>query len=727
MAKTIIVSNRMSTSVSRGDRGFVFTPSVGGLATGLATLHEEESSLWIGWSGLPSDTLTPDERSSIASTLRQDHKSIPVDLSAADMESFYYGFCNNVIWPLFHYFPTYVTYDNAYWDSYREVNERFFERVKQHLEPEDVVWVHDYQLLLLPALIKNEQPEARVGFVLHIPFPSYEVFRLLPWREDLLRGMLGADLIGFHTYDYARHFLSSVRRLLGYDHDLANVRYENRMVRVDVFPMGIDYERYSRASELPAVRERIEEIKADRPARKIILSVDRLDYTKGIPQRLRAYERFLERSPGFCGEVSMVLIVAPSRTEVVQYKELKREVDELVSAINGRFSTISWTPIHYFYRAFPFEHLSALYAEADVLLVTALRDGMNLIAKEFIAAKTDAPGVIVVSETAGVARELSEAIIVNPSSLNDIADGLERALEMDPAEQIARNRRMQDRLRRYDIHYWARDFITKLNGSFEHQQSFLGKRLAGAVRREVHRQYAAARRRLVLLDYDGTLLPYVDHPDRAVPDRDLKDLIARLTHDPRNDVVLISSRGRDFMSGHLGDLDVGLIASHGIWIRRRGAEWEQLVPVGAEWKTELAPVMQLHTDRTPGSRLEDKEYGLAWHYQGSEPDLAFIRVAELRDALLSLSANHDLTVFEGNRVLEVKSSLASKSQAAAEWHREGAYDLILAAGDDKTDEELFASLPTTAHSIRVGLAITSAAYFLENPGELRTFLRELPT
>ncbi|MFW6313448.1 MAG: bifunctional alpha,alpha-trehalose-phosphate synthase (UDP-forming)/trehalose-phosphatase [Spirochaetota bacterium] len=725
MGKTLIVSNRMSTSVSRSDSGFTFTPSVGGLATGLSSLHEQEESLWIGWSGLPSDELTDEERATIAATLRDEHKSIAVDLSSDDLERFYYGFCNNTIWPLFHYFPTYVTYDDDSWESYREVNERFFERVKEFLEPDDIVWVHDYQLMLLPALIKEYQPDARVGFFLHIPFPSYEVFRLLPWRETLLLGLLGADLIGFHTYDYARHFLSSVRRLLGYDHDLASIRYENRLVRVDVFPMGIDYDRYAGASQFPAVKERIAEIAADRPAEKLILSVDRLDYTKGIPQRLRAYQRFLENYPRYLDRVSMVLIVAPSRTAVPQYQELKREVDELVSIINGRFSTISWTPIHYFYRTFPFEHLTALYAQADVLLVTALRDGMNLIAKEYIAAKGPSTGVIVVSETAGVARELSEAIIVNPSSVGDIADGLAAALEMPAEEQKKRNERMVERLRRYDIHYWAHDFIQKLGNAYEVQQSFLGKRLARSIRTSVIERCAAASRRLLLLDYDGTLLPYMDRPDQAVPDAPLKEVLSRLAADERNDVVLISSRGREFMSNHLGDLNVGLIASHGIWIRRAGEDWEQLVPVDSEWKDELAPVMQLHAHRTPGSQFEEKEYGLAWHYRGSEPDLAFVRVAELRDALLSMSSNHALTIFEGNRVLEVKSSLASKAQAAAIWYDAVEYDLILAAGDDQTDEELFASLPDDAQTVRIGLGTTNATYFLENPGELRMFLKEI--
>jgi trehalose 6-phosphate synthase/phosphatase len=725
MPKTIIVSNRMITSVSRGSDGFTYTPSVGGLATGLSSLHEQEESLWIGWSGMPSDSLTESERAEIEQELRDGYKCVPVNLTAEDLERFYYGFCNNVVWPLFHYFPTFVTWDEGLWESYQDVNRKFFERVKEFIEPGDIVWVHDYQLLLLPQMIKDYQRETKIGFFLHIPFPSYELFRLLPWREQILRGLLGADLVGFHTYDYARHFLSSVRRLLGYDHEMANIRYENRIVRVDVFPMGIDYERYSEARSLPEVQKRIAEVQADRPAKKLVLSVDRLDYTKGIPERLRAYERFLEKYPRYASEVSMVIIVSPSRTAVPQYQELKREVDQLVSIINGRFSTIAWTPVHYFYRTFPFEHLSALYAEADCLLVTALRDGMNLIAKEYVAAKGDGPGTVVLSETAGAARELSEAIIVNPHALEEIADSLALAMEMPEREQSARNRRMQQRLKRYDIHYWAADFMTKLEAAVEHQQQFLGKRLAGDTLAAVNTAYSAASRRLILLDYDGTLLPYMDQPERAVPDEPLKELVRSLAGDPSNDVVLISSRGESFLGKHFGSYEIGLIGNHGISVRRKNGEWEHLIHTDDGWKDELAPIMQLHADRTPGSRFEEKEHSLAWHFRGSDPDLAFVRVAELKDALISMSVNHNLTTFEGNRVLEVKSSVASKVQGAELWLNETDYQFILCAGDDLTDEDLFAALPQDAHSIRIGLGPTNAKYFLENSQELRRVLERL--
>lgn len=725
MGKIIIVSNRMSTSVSRGADGFIFSPSVGGLATGLSSLHARENSLWIGWSGLPGDTLTTDERSEVAVRLRSEHKSIPVDLSSHDLNRFYYGFCNNVIWPLFHYFPTYVNYDETLWDSYQEVNMRYFETVRDQIEEDDFVWVHDYQLLLLPGLIKQHQPDAKIGFFLHIPFPSYELFRLLPWRQPILEGMLGADLIGFHTYDYARHFLSSVRRLLGYDHDLANVRYPGRTVKVDVFPMGIDYARYSTATELENVRKHAQEIRDEYADQKVILSVDRLDYSKGIPQRIRGFKRFLELYPKQREKVSLIIIVAPSRTEVPQYQELKREVDELVGVINGRFATVTWTPIRYFFRTMPFERLSALYDQSDVLLVTPLRDGMNLIAKEFVAVKRDKPAVVIISETAGAARELSEALLVNASSVDDIAEALQQALTMPKEEQLSRISRMQRRLERYDIHYWARDFMEKLESTITHQRSLLTKRLTARTRQSLFNAYGSAEKRLLILDYDGTLIPYGDHPEYAIPEDQLLAVIGRLCRDPRNDVVLAGGRDRSFMDRHFGTLRVGLVASHGSWARMPDGEWQELVPLDTQWKQIIAPVMQLHADRTPGSRFEEMEQSLTWHYQRSEPDLAFVRVAELRDALLTITSNFDLTTVEGPRVIEVKSSHATKAQAAKLWLEATEYDFVLAAGDDRTDEDLFASLPESAHTIRIRLAASNATYFLDNDAELGTLLAEL--
>ncbi len=723
MAKTIIVSNRMSTSVTRSADGFVYQPSVGGLATGLSTLHQQEGSLWIGWSGLPADSLSSAERDEVASALLDKHKCAAVDLTQEEIDAYYLGFCNDIIWPLFHYFPTYPTYDSELWLAYQSVNQKFFDVVREHLEPGDLIWVQDYQLMLLPALIKEAEPDSSVGFFLHIPFPSYELFRLLPWREEVLEGLLGADLIGFHTYDYARHFLSSVRRLLGYDHSLANVRYKDRLVKVDVFPMGIDFDRYSTSSEDPEVQKEIAQIAESPPAPRLILSVDRLDYTKGIPQRLRAFDRYLNEHSDWRERVSLVLIVAPSRTGVPQYRDLKREIDELVSIINSRHGTMAWTPVHYFYRTFGFAELTALYNLCGVLLVTALRDGMNLVAKEYIAARTTGTGSIVITETAGVAREMSEAIVVNPSDVEQIANGIHTALTMPEDEQRERIAAMQARIERYDIHYWASDFVGKLHGITETQRRLAGRRLQPAAIEAIRTRFSASERRAVILDLDGTLIDYTDRPRRAAPGTEVLALLAGLAKQAR--ILVMSSRDRPFLERIFTNTPVSLMASHGAWIRDREGDWENLSPIDNEWKHDIANVIQLSTDRTPGSRFEEKEYSLAWHYRGSDPDLAGVRLAELRDALLSIVANRNLEVFEGNRVIEIKSSLASKAQAAAVWLERDAPDFTLAAGDDQTDEDLFLSLPGSALSVRVGHGPTEAAYLADSPSQLRLLLRAI--
>ena len=713
----------MSTSVSRAEDGFQFKQSMGGLATGLKSMHEKEGSLWVGWSGLAADELSPEEAAEIGEALKRDYKSVAVDLTGEDLDLFYYGFCNRTIWPLFHYFPTYTEYDNDTWSAYEAVNEKFFHRVMEVAEEQDYIWVHDYHLMLLPKMLKDALPHSRIGFFLHIPFPSYEVFRLLPWRTELLKGLLGADLVGFHTYDYARHFLSSVRRILGAEHHMAQVRFDNRMIKVDAFPMGIDYEKYSQAGERPEVQKERERVKHEVTTPKLILSVDRLDYSKGIPLRLKAFHRFLERYPEYREEVTLMLIVAPSRTEVPQYRELKREIDELVSIINGDFGTIGWNPVWYYFRPSPFEQLSAIYSQSDMLLVTPLRDGMNLISKEYIAARSDRLGVVVLSETAGSARELGEALTVNPNNIDEIADAIKEGLELPEQRQIEGNDRMHMRLRRYDIHYWARDFMHKLEGIAELQNSLRVKRLSSATRSTIHTRYREARRRLIFLDYDGTLIAYGETP--GVLDESTQKALARLASDERNHVVIISGRQKSFLDRTLAGIPVSIVAGHGVWVKDKNGEWELMEQVTPGWKDEIRPIFELYRDRTPGSAIEENDYSLVWHYRRAEPELAAVRLSELKDALLSLISNLDLSLLEGNKMIEIKNTDVSKGRAAARWLDAGEWDFVLAVGDDWTDEDIFTMLSEDHYSIKVGVDISSAKYFLESPDQVRRLVQEL--
>jgi trehalose 6-phosphate synthase/phosphatase len=725
MANLILISNRLSVSVEKKKGKLEFKPSMGGLATGLSSLDQEYKLLWIGWPGLPADELSEEDRREIVPVLRQKYNSIPVDLTREELKSFYYGFCNNIVWPLFHYFPSYAYYDNTFWESYRRVNSIYLEKVLEVAGADDTIWIHDYQLMLLPQMIREKVPEARIGFFLHIPFPSFEVFRLLPWRTEILTGLLGADLIGFHAYDYARHFISSVRRLLGVENSMGYVQHEQRLSRVDVFPMGIDYKKYSTALSDGNVKKQLATAARELKGFKVILSVDRLDYTKGIPERLKGYELLLEHNPQYLEKVVLLLIAVPSRTKVHRYRALKKEVDEQISTINGSYGTIGWVPIHYFYRGFAFDRLSAFYGLADVLLVTPLRDGMNLVAKEFVATHRDSGGVLILSETAGSAREMGEALLINPNNSGEIAAALKTALEMDKEEQLERNAVMNERLSRYDIVAWTKDFLNKLKQVREVQESYLMKRMAGSFKDELIASYRQAETRLIILDYDGTLVPFSGRPRKASPDRELVELLSALASDPSNDVVVASGRMRNIMNDWFAELNVSLIACHGAWLKPKGREWRLSEALSNDWKEQLLPIFQLFKDRTPGSTVEEKEYALAWHYRNAEPELAALRASEFKDILFSFTGDLNLDVLEGKSVLEIKPVNVSKARAVSKWLPANSWQFIMAAGDDNNDEVMFSELPATAYTIKIGMDISEARYYLESPTQLRRLLYEI--
>lgn len=722
MNKTIFVSNRLPVTILRGKRGLEFIPSIGGLATGLKSVHHEGNSLWVGWCGLSSEELSGMERREINEKLKSDHRCVPVYLSEEDIENYYYGFCNRTIWPLFHYFTGEIIYEHQHWEAYRRVNESFFAEIEKVVKNGDTIWIHDYQLMLLPAMIREKFPDTSIGFFLHIPFPSYELFRLLPWRDEILNGLLGADLIGFHTYDYVRHFLSSVRRLLGYEHHLGYLQIGGRQLKTDVFPMGIDYEHFHSAHKSPAIRKEYEDVLEQAKDTRIIFSVDRLDYTKGIPERIRSFLEFLREYPEYREKVTMIMVVAPSRTEVESYHELLKKIQELVSETNGSYGTIGWIPIWFFYRSFAFEKLSAFYMSADVLLVTPLRDGMNLIAKEYVAAKNDHKGMLVLSETAGAASELGEAVIVNPNNIQEVAAGIRIALEMSDSEKQIRNRVMHQRLKHYNVDFWAQDFMKKLAEIKEKQQDDMLLKLNRKNIQSLEIACHDAAKRLYLLDYDGTLTGFQNKPEDAVPDKELLNILKRLCKNKKNTVVIISGRDRSILEEWFGKLRLNLVAAHGMWIRESGGSWQQIEMLSNSWKETIRPILEIHTSRTPGSFIEEKEYSLAWHYRRCEPELAAVRVNELKDALDDLTRNLNIGMLNGNKVIEIKDITINKGRAASVWLNRVQWDFIFAAGDDWTDEDLFAILPPEAWSVKVGRGISEAKYRVESHRILRRIL-----
>jgi trehalose 6-phosphate synthase/phosphatase len=723
MRRLLIVSNRLPISIERRRGKLSFQPSMGGLATGLGSFYKSYNSLWIGWPGITINKKDGDEQEVLAKQLQTEFNCQPVFLSQGEVDNYYHGFCNKTIWPLFHYFPQYVSYDEAHYKSYERANRHFCDAVAEVAHKDDIIWINDYHLMLLPRLLRERMPDATIGFFLHIPFPSYEIFHLLPWRKKILEGLLGADIIGFHTYDYAQYFLDNVRSALGHEHTFGHIAGETHTVRVDVFPMGIDYERYARAPHLPEVQKDAARLRKTIGDAKFILSIDRLDYSKGIPQRLEAFDAFLLRNPEYKEQVSLILVAVPSRTQVEHYKLLKSQVDELIGKINGAHGTIGWIPISYLYRSLRFPTLNALYSIADIALITPLRDGMNLIAKEYLASKTDGKGVLILSEMAGAAKELGEAIIVNPNDREEMVEAIEKALAMPEDEQRERNSIMQRRLQRYNVRRWAEDFVDKLLATKEQQREMSARMLTPQARQQLIADYHHSRRRLLLLDYDGTLMPFFARPEGAQPTENLLALLTGLAADPNNSVVIISGRCRATLESWLGSIDLGLVAEHGAWLKEK--EWELLEPLAVEWKEEIRSILEMHMDRTPGSFIEEKECSLVWHYRKADAALASMRARELRDALLHLTANLDLGVLEGSKVMEIKHIGVNKGRAAQRWLGKEQWDFILAIGDDVTDEDIFAVLPESAYALKVGLGPSKARFNIASQHEVRELLQEM--
>jgi trehalose 6-phosphate synthase/phosphatase len=470
--RLLIVSNRLPFRAHVEEEEVVLTPSTGGVASGLRVLHNETNSLWIGWPGDLSSM--PRRHRTIVRAHMRNHHIVPVNLTRSESQEYYDGFCNGILWPLLHYQIDRLPLRAPEWRTYRQVNERFADAIAEHYRPGDRIWIHDFHLMLVPGLLRSYVPDAEIGFFLHVPFPAADIFRILPWRHEMLQGLLGATLVGFHTGGYAAHFLDTVRSLTALEVDGSLIKGASRSVRVGVYPMGADVAGFGRMAGSPfgaqtrTAQTRTAQARADIPGppdQQILLGVDRLDYTKGIPRRLLAYERLLQDHPELRGRVRMIQIGVPSRVGVPSYERYREQVEELVSRINGEMGRVGWTPIEYLYQSVSPTQLASLYRAADVMVVTPLRDGMNLVAKEYVAARTDHDGVLVLSEFAGSAHELQEALIVNPYAIDEMAEAFARALAMSASERRQRMEALRKKVLARDVRWWASTFMRDLTTS----------------------------------------------------------------------------------------------------------------------------------------------------------------------------------------------------------------------------------------------------------------------
>lgn len=707
--KLIIISTRLPVSVSKVDGKLQFASSSGGLATGIDSLKKSQDSVWVGWPGIASDDITRAEKQIIITELKK-RGCFPVFLTNDEIEKFYSGYSNSTLWPLFHYFPNQADYDDSYWKAYQVVNQAFAKVAYSFAAPNAKLWVHDYQLMLVPQLLRKMDKDAIIGFFLHTPFPSFEVFRLIPEREALLNGLLGANLIGFHTYDYVGYFLSSVLKILGHESALGVLTIDGRLVQTDAIPIGVDYKKFSKGPKNRKVNSILKSLNLFNIKTRVILSVDRADYSKGIPARLDAFELFLQTHPQHIKKVVLVIIAVPSRSEVGAYKDLRAQIEQKVSHINGEFSTTDWSPITYRYQSLPFDELCALYALAHVMLVTPLRDGMNLVAKEFIAARHNRDGVLVLSDMAGAATELPDAVLVNPNNALQVADAIQLGLTMPQAEQKQRMKKMQLRISEYTIEKWSYDFITELTEAVQNQNEN-PKQMNLKQLKALHTDYRQAHKRLILLDYDGTLKEFTNSPQEKFsrPTARLKRLLRQLTKDRKNEVIIISGRQKNSLEKYFENHELGLVAEHGGWVFDAGS-WIKSSLSAKKWKKDIKPILDQFVARTAGSELEEKDFSFVWHYSRVQPDLAYVRKEELKRKLRAALQTDDIGVYDGRKIIEIKPKRMNKGIVVTELLAKQKWDFILAIGDDYTDEDMFLALPSTAYSVRVGVQTTNARF-----------------
>jgi trehalose 6-phosphate synthase/phosphatase len=695
----VVASNRLPFTLQRTRAGIERNPSPGGLVSALQPVLRARGGTWIGWPGI---ALEPDEP---VDSDDEPYRIHQVQLSETEINRYYHGFSNRTLWPLFHSMADMARFDRLDYQTYERVNARFADAISEHSEGAGLVWIHDYQLMLAPAGVREQHTDARLAFFLHIPFPPYDIFRLLPWDRELLRGILGCDLIGFHVPGYALNFLDCVERRLGsrVDRDNLVIEHGNRAVQVGVFPIGIEFDLFAERAQKGGRSAAA----ANGSAHQFVLGVDRLDYTKGIPERIAAFERLLELHPEHREKVSLLQVAVPSRSQVAEYRALKREIDELVGQVNGRFATASWSPIRYLYRSLSQERLASIYRDADVALVTPLRDGMNLVAKEYVASQVDDPGVLVLSSLAGAAETMREALLVNPYDLDRTAETIHRALTMGSTERRSRMAALRKRERRDDVHAWVRSFLDAAASSqaslhpvgAEDFENWLGP-------------YLTRPALALFLDYDGTLSGLVPDPGRAVMDPAMRKALLRCVERPDTDVAVVSGRSLADVRRLVDVPDLTYAGNHGLEISGGGIPdfvHEDLVHYAGRTDTLSEQLSEVTVD---GAWTEAKGPTLTYHYRAVPPG----RRNALVDRARALITQAGFQAREAHSALEARPPIGWDKGRAVLAILRARYGLswservrVIYVGDDHTDEDAFRFLAGLAATFRVGPADTETA------------------
>ncbi len=722
MSHVIIVSNRLPVSVKKEDGELVFSESLGGLATGLSSYVSDSKSIWVGWPGISSEDLTERDKQDITLELAR-RQCAPVFLSRKQVNEYYNGYSNSLLWPISHDLPLEPGDLEHWWKTYRSVNKLFSDAVMSLARPNSTIWVHDYQLMLLPAMLREEQSSGHIGFFSHIPFPGIDAWTKIKQARQLLQGMLGADLVGFHTTGYCQNFIDCCEQLKAGDGGPGQVALGDRIVKVANFPIGIDYEKYAKARKLRSVKRAVKQYRKRYGNRKVIVAVDRLEPSKGLVERLSAYCDFLESDVKLHDKVVMVMVAAPSRMEIAAYQQLKIDLEKLGADINKTYGTDRWQPLDLITEPRAFEQVTALYQIADVAFITPLRDGMNLVAKEYVASKRKS-GVLILSETAGAAEELQDAILVDPAKPETVVAALRQAITMPKKELAYRLSRMQQVAADNTIHTWASGFVKSLQKPIV-VRPLITRTLKNSLLDEVVSDYQNASKRLLLLDYDGSLVPFSQDYKTARPPRNVLDLLAKLQADPKNEVVVVSGRTPEDLETWLGHLPISLVAEHGASIRRVGYNtWKTTSSRETKWKRVVTPLLRTYTELTPKARLEVKAHSLVWHYRNSPPYYAQKYAVILRRVLKPIVKTYGIQIFQGDKILEIKDPRISKGAAIQRWLNKK-HDFVMVIGDDLTDEDMFTAAPVEATTVKVGRGRTSARIRVSDSKEVQRLLKQL--
>ena len=685
--RLILVSNRLPVTISSSDGAQTIDRSSGGLIAGLDPLHQDTEGIWIGHPGVEPDN--------VARAVLSEMRLEPVEIPESEYSLYYEEYSNRAIWPLFHYLLEFCDFDPLAFAAYKRVNERFAEAVIARAEEGDTIWIHDYQLMLLPAMLRARLPDVRIGFFLHIPFPASEMFRVIPQREEILLGLLGADLIGVHTYEYADHIATSIRRILGLEVRQGNVALPGRKVQIEAHPLGIDVKGQREHAFSPEADNALARYRRLLRGRQVILGVDRLDYTKGIPLKLRALEQLFENHPRFRNRVVFIQIAIPTRTNITDYDEQRAAVEQLASEINGRFGRPGVVPIQYLYRSVSPAELGALYRLADIAFISPVRDGLNLVAKEYVACSDENDGVLVLSEFAGAASELTGALRVNPWDIGDTARQLERGLDMPVHERKFRMSSMRQRVDENDVHRWVERFIEALNESAESRSLLLAPEARGENIEILAEKIASAKSSLIILDYEVLINEFSKRYEDVNPTGSIIRILNDLAAGIGTDVYLCRNGSRHSFGAKLKDAHVSLIAEGGLWIKFKDRkEWElHGSNYDVSWKEQVRSILDEYVSRTPGTSVEENPIALRWSYSGARHEAGEWQSRDLATHLEDALGSAPVEVFTQSDTVEIRQQGLDMDQMIRFIESErGPFDFVFAVRGDSQKEGIFVRL-----------------------------------